>query len=49
MSRVTGKYIILLLCGGDKVSQQQDIKRARRYWKDYRRRLWNPVDPTRKP
>jgi putative addiction module killer protein len=45
----TGKHIILLLCGGNKASQQHDIKRARKYWKDYRRRSWNPVDPTRKP
>jgi len=45
----TGKHIILLLCGGNKASQQQDIKRARQYWKDYRRRLWNQADPTRKP
>lgn len=35
----TGKHIILLLCGGSKASQQQDINRARKYWKDYRRRL----------
>ena len=45
----TGRHIILLLCGGNKASQQRDIKRARQYWKDYRRTLWNPVDPTRKP
>ncbi len=43
----TGKHIILLLCGGNKVSQQRDIKRARQYWKDYRRRLWNQVDHTK--
>jgi putative addiction module killer protein len=32
----TGKHIILLLCGGNKASQQQDINRAKQYWIDYR-------------
>ena len=30
--------IVLLLCGGDKSSQEQDIHRAKEYWKDYERR-----------
>ena len=34
----TGKHIILLLCGGNEASQQRDIKRARKYWIDYRSR-----------
>ncbi len=33
----TGKHIVLLLCGGTKASQQQDVNRAKQYWKDYRR------------
>ena len=33
----TSKAIILLLCGGSKAMQQQDITRAKRYWLDYRR------------
>ena len=34
----TDKQIILLLCGGNKATQQQDVKRAKQYWEDYRRR-----------
>lgn len=35
----TDKIIVLLLCGGDKRSQQPDIKRAVEYLDDYQRRL----------
>lgn len=27
--------IVVLLCGGDKGSQQQDIKKAKDYWQEY--------------
>ena len=30
-----GKEIVLLLCGGDKSTQQSDIKRAKKYWRKY--------------
>lgn len=33
-----GKTMIILLCGGDKSSQEKDIKRAREYWADYKGR-----------
>jgi putative addiction module killer protein len=33
-----GPVLIILLCGGDKRTQQKDIETARGYWADYRRR-----------
>jgi putative addiction module killer protein len=33
-----GSSIVLLLCGRDKSSQDQDIRRAKGYWADYERR-----------
>jgi putative addiction module killer protein len=33
-----GKAVVVLLCGGDKSTQQRDIRRAREYLADYRRR-----------
>lgn len=30
-----GKKIILLLIGGDKKTQNRDIKKAKEYWRDY--------------
>jgi len=31
-----GTTIIILLSGGDKTTQEQDIGKAQEYWKDYR-------------
>ncbi len=33
-----GSAIVLLLCGGDKSTQDQDISKAYEYWRDYERR-----------
>lgn len=33
-----GAVVILLLCAGDKRTQQRDIERAHAYWKDYKTR-----------
>ncbi len=36
------KKIILLLCGGDKRTQDADIQRAVEYWEDYQERSEEP-------
>jgi len=33
-----GLKLVLLLCGGDKSTQTQDILQAKRYWKDHQER-----------
>lgn len=33
-----GETLVILLCGGDKSSQNKDIKKAQGYWQDYQRR-----------
>jgi putative addiction module killer protein len=33
-----GKNLVILLCGGDKSSQQSDIRQAKTYWADWKRR-----------
>jgi putative addiction module killer protein len=35
---VESKSVVVLFCGGDKTTQQTDIRRAREYLRDYRRR-----------
>ena len=33
-----GSVVVILLCGGDKSTQDRDIERAEDYWRDYRSR-----------
>lgn len=33
-----GENVVILLLGGDKESQVQDIERAKKYWRDWKRR-----------
>lgn len=33
-----GQTLVILLCGGDKGSQQTDITHAKAYWSDWKRR-----------
>jgi putative addiction module killer protein len=34
-----GVNVVLLLCGGDKSTQQRDINKAREYWANYKKEL----------
>ena len=42
-----GQVIVLLLCGGDKRTQQKDIERAKDYFKDYKARAAKTKPPGR--
>jgi putative addiction module killer protein len=33
-----GRTMVILLCGGDKRTQERDIQKAKRYWQDYKQR-----------
>lgn len=33
-----GSLLVILLCGGDKSSQERDIERAKTFWADWKRR-----------
>ena len=37
----TGQHIILLLCGGDKKTQNRDILRAQQYWMAFQKSVQN--------
>jgi putative addiction module killer protein len=39
---ITGRDRVLLLCGGDKRRQWDDVQRAVEYWKDYQQRTMKP-------
>jgi putative addiction module killer protein len=34
----TGPVMVILLCGGDKSSQDRDIEKAKMFWADWKRR-----------
>lgn len=38
---MAGQQIVLLLCGGDKTTQDADIESAIGYWKDWKKRQEN--------
>ncbi len=40
-----GQSVIVLLCGGDKGGQSREIRAAKRYWRDYEKRLRSASRP----
>lgn len=36
---ISGNYVVLLLCAGNKLTQGADIQRACDYWRDWQRRV----------
>ena len=40
-----GQVIVFLLCGGDKKTQQKDIRRAKTYFEDYKVRSAKKANP----
>ncbi len=36
---IAGEHIVLLLCGGDKTTQQRDIDQAHAAWREYQNRV----------
>jgi len=45
---VVGTELVILLCGGDKSTQNADIQRAKAYWKDYKKRVKLSVEQAKK-
>jgi putative addiction module killer protein len=43
----SGEKVVLLLCGGDKRTQDKDIAKACSYWQDWRRRSENEDESPR--
>lgn len=44
-----GETLVLLLCDGDKRTQQQDIEVAHDYWQDYQKRSGKRTSPHGRP
>lgn len=42
----SGRTVVLLLCGGDKRTQDTDIARAKNYWRNYEERIRSARGPS---
>lgn len=43
---IADKQVVLLLCGGDKTTQDADIEAAIEYWEDWKKRQENDGEET---